>query len=244
MRVLTPFLLLLSIATVTPVMALDANEQAWVDAPPVTFRVYSVTWQPTYCLMQKEKEGGRLCAEVPARFKTHGIWPYSNSEGTFTNRHPQNCTPSKACTVKEACSESTLATELTRIKVKDTEQWLPENPDGMLKHEWKKHGSCSGKSMQAYFDDLINLRKPVVTVDEKTPAFKDLIDHSKPFKEIREIFPANTAFRCYTDSKGKQNLHEVFYLIDDNGQPYYQEKNLHIGIQCNEEQETLIRSTL
>lgn len=254
MRPLTHFLLLLTLAMATPARALDPNEQAEVDAPGATFRVYSVTWQPTYCLMQKEKkekvvvkeekEKILLCTKVPAGFKTHGIWPYSNSEGPFTNRHPQNCTPSQACTAQDVCNENTLNAELVRIKKNDKEQWLPENPDGMLKHEWRKHGTCSGKTMEAYFDDLINLRKTVVTVDENTPSFAALIGRATPFKDIRKAFPANTAFRCYTDSEGKQNLHEVFFLIDDNGQPYHDEANLQIGVQCKEEQETLIRRTL
>jgi len=244
MRALTNLLLLLALTRVPTALALDANEYAEVDAPPVTFRVYSVTWQPTYCLIQKEKANGRPCTEIPARFKTHGIWPYSNSEGTYTNRHPQNCTASQACNDKDVCSETALDTAMARIKDNDRDRWLPENPDGMLRHEWKKHGTCSGKTMQAYFNDLINLRKTVVTVDETTRAFEALIDHSTPFKEIRKVFPVNTAFRCYTDSDGKQNLHEVFYLIDGEGQPYLHEKNLQIGVQCIEERETLIRKTL
>lgn len=229
MRLITTLLLLLVIAAPNNAAALDANEEAYVDAPPTRFLVYSVTWQPTFCKMRPDTIG---CNSAPQRFLTHGIWPYSESIGDRTNRHPQFCTSSPACADGEACSMG--ADDMNKVLAnKSLRDLVTSDPKGMFAHEWKKHGTCSGKSMQSYFEDFVDLRKAVVIEDQA--AFDSMIGHATDFSDIRKVFPANTAFRCYKDASGEQFLHEVFYLIDNQGQPYLEEKNLQIGIQCGEQ---------
>ncbi|MFJ4068091.1 hypothetical protein ACIPW4_22715 [Pseudomonas sp. NPDC089996] len=225
MRLLMTISLLLTMAWTDHAAALDANEEAYADAPPALFQVYAVTWQPTFCKMRPATAG---CEKPPQRFLTHGIWPYSESIGNRTNRHPQFCTTSrycegKACEIKEGDIDDILTNEELR-------KWVTHDPRGLFAHEWKKHGTCSGKTMQVYFEDFVKFRKVVVIEDRA--AFERMIGHATDFTEIRKVFPANTAFRCYKDAAGEQYLHEVFYLIDSQGQPYLDEKNLQIGVQC------------
>lgn len=113
---------------------------------------------------------------------------------------------------------------------------VTREPGGMFAHEWKKHGTCSGRSMRDYFEDFVRLRKAVV-YDQA--AFARMIGNATEFSEVRKVFPANTAFRCYRNGDGEQYLHEVFFLIDSEGRPDLQEQNLEIGVQCLE-QKTLI----
>ncbi|MGG7599727.1 ribonuclease T2 family protein [Pseudomonas sp. WC1] len=250
MRLLTAISLLLTTAWASSVMALDANEEAYVDAPPTRFLVYSVTWQPTFCKMRPATAG---CDQPPERFMTHGIWPYSESIGDRTNRHPQFCTTSTACKEGDACAmgdgdmKSVLSNERLRM-------YVTRDPEGMFAHEWKKHGTCSGKTIQSYFQDFIELRK-VVSIrgkgdpdyqenQENQKAFDEMVGHAKDFSAVRKVFPANTAFRCYRDANGKQYLHEVFYLVDSQGQPYEQEENLQIGVQCAEQETWIPRGKL
>ncbi|MFJ4109859.1 hypothetical protein [Pseudomonas sp. NPDC089758] len=229
MRVMTTTLLLLTLVGATRVMALDRNEEAYVDAPPSTYLVYSVTWQPTFCIMRPSTAG---CERAPQRFLTHGIWPYSESIGKLTNRHPQYCTQSPDCTDGEACAMS--ADDMNAVLAnKALRDIVTREPMGMFAHEWRKHGTCSGKGMQAYFQDFVDLRK-VVRFDNE--AFNAMVGNATAFSKIRDAFPENTAFRCYQDPQGKQYLHEVFYLVDDNGTPYTEEKNLQIGVQCKAKQ--------
>ncbi|UFH50979.1 ribonuclease T2 family protein [Pseudomonas sp. KNUC1026] len=226
MRLLSIVLCLLILSSPTRVLALDANEEAWVDNPAVDFWVYSVTWQPTFCLMRPDTPG---CDQVPQRLLSHGIWPYSKSTENFSNRHPQFCTSSPSCS-KEACAmddqqmKDVLASAPLRALV-------TEEPKGMFAHEWKKHGTCSGKTMADYFQALVDLRNKVVVI-ENPRAFDAMIGQSTDFAKVREVFPANTAFRCFKDTDGKQYLHEVFYMIDPAGSPYEGEQNLQIGVQC------------
>lgn len=114
----------------------------------------------------------------------------------------------------------------------DLRAWVTRDPEPMFAHEWRKHGTCSGRTVEAYFQSFVDLRKAVVIDDQD--AFDDMIGVDTEFAEIRAVFPANTAFRCYRDVKGEQYLHEVFYLIDAQGQPYLKEKRLQIGVQCEE----------
>ena len=232
MRLMITILLLLTLLGASRVMALDANEEAHVNAPPSKYLVYSVTWQPTFCLMKPSTPG---CEEAPERFLTHGIWPYSESIGNLTNRHPQYCTNSPDCTNGEACAMR--ADEMSAVLAnKALRAIVTSEPEKLFAHEWQKHGTCSGKRMQEYFQDFVDLNK-VVSFDND--AFEAMVGHATEFSKIREVFPDNTAFRCYRDKQGKQYLHEVLYLVDEKGNPYTEETNLQIGVQC-ETQKTWI----
>lgn len=232
MRVFATMMFLLLVIWASWALALDDNEEAAPNLPPSKFLVYSVTWQPTFCVMRPETPG---CHSPPQRFLTHGIWPYSDSLGSRTNRHPQFCTTSPACDAGEACAMGSdeMREVLADNGVRDL---VTRKPEGMFAHEWKKHGTCSGRSMHDYFQDLVRLRKAVVYDYE---AFDNMIGKAPEFSKIRQVFPANTAFRCYRHSDGKQYLHEVFFLIDSEGSPYLQEQNLQIGVQCLEQKTSI-----
>lgn len=254
MRMLTAILFMVAIIGANVVFALDDNEEIVEEREPFNFLVYSVTWQPTFCLMKSTTEG---CDSPPQRFLSHGIWPYSKSEsesehkarckapiesGTTceprrTNRHPQFCTTSPSCDDNDACPMGEKDMEEVLANA-DLRNLVTREPRGMFAHEWRKHGTCSGKSMMAYFNDLVDLRKKV-TVDENDPAFQKMIGKETLFSLIREVFPDNTSFRCHPTKDGKQYLHEVFYLLDREGSPYLQEQSLQIGRPC-EEKMTLI----
>ena len=209
---------------------LDANEAAGPDQNvfKTDFLVYSFTWQPTFCIMKPTTPG---CEQPPQRLLSHGIWPYSKSEGEVTNRHPQFCTTSPACD-KEACAMP--PDEMTAVlDNKPLRALVTKEPQGMFAHEWRKHGTCSGKTMQAYFQDMVKFAGVAKFKDQE--AFNALVGSEAPFSRIRNTFPDNTAFRCFKKDN-VQFLHEVFYLIDANGEPYHGEKSLQIGIRCNEEQ--------
>jgi ribonuclease T2 len=212
---------------------LDANEAAGPSQEEfkTDFLVYSFTWQPTFCIMKPKTPG---CEQPPKALLSHGLWPYSKSEGDKTNRHPQNCTSSPSCR-NDVCTMP--AEEMkTVLDNKPLRALVTKDPEGMFDHEWRKHGTCSGKTMQAYFQDMVVLAGVKKFEDEDS--FKGLIGKKTLFSEIRKTFPDNTAFRCYR-ANGEQFLHEVFYLIDKDGHPYLDERNLQIGIQC-QEQETWI----
>nr|WP_314482090.1 hypothetical protein [uncultured Pseudomonas sp.] len=228
MHQLTTCLLLISLAWANATMALEPYEEVDADASSTRFLVYAVTWQPTSCKTVPMKAG---CDQPPQRFLTHGLWPYSESVGDRTNRHPQYCTQSPACDDGSACAMSDGDREAV-LSNAHLRALAPGHPAEMLAHQWEKHGTCSGKTMQQYFQDFVDLRRVVIFKDES--AFERMIGQATAFSEIRKVFPANTAFRCHQDAHGEQYLHEVFYLIDHKGEPYLDESHLQTGSQCAE----------
>lgn len=93
--------------------------------------VLSLSWSPTYCSGPNGDRDPQQCA--PGRrfaFVVHGLWPQYRNGGW-----PESC----------ATSETWVPQELI-------DEMLPVMPSRtLIIHEWKKHGTCSGLSMDDYF---------------------------------------------------------------------------------------------
>ncbi len=92
---------------------------------PQNFDYYllNLSWSPEFC---HSHPNATECAQHAA-FVLHGLWP-QNHDGTY----PQNC-------------ENLLGP-------RDSSQFSDIYPDsGLLRHEWKTHGTCSGLSPDAFF---------------------------------------------------------------------------------------------
>jgi ribonuclease T2 len=95
------------------------------DVAPGNFDFYLLTlsWSPEYCVTH---ESAAECAAHPA-FVLHGLWP-ENSNGTY----PENCSSAPGPA--------------------NPGQYSDIYPDaGLLAHEWKTHGTCSGLAANDYF---------------------------------------------------------------------------------------------
>jgi ribonuclease T2 len=90
------------------------------------YYVLSLSWSPAFCL---DSPGKAECGG-PRRFGfiAHGLWPQNESGW------PQNCD------VHAAVPDSV---------VNDLQDVMPAR--GLIYHEWKTHGTCSGLDPQAYF---------------------------------------------------------------------------------------------
>ena len=93
--------------------------------------VLSLSWSPTFCAGPEGSRDPQQCASGRRfAFVVHGLWPQYRSGGW-----PAYC--------------------------ESTEAWVPQSViNGMLRvmpskrlviHQWRKHGSCSGLSMENYF---------------------------------------------------------------------------------------------
>lgn len=97
------------------------------------YSVLSLSWSPTYCASPEGADDRQQCS--PGRrfaFVVHGLWPQ------YERGWPQDC---------------------------DTDEtWVPNDVIGgmmdimpskrLIIHEWKKHGTCSGLSMEDYFREV------------------------------------------------------------------------------------------
>jgi ribonuclease T2 len=109
----------------TPATAREAAEPATAQTNGSGFDYYllNLSWSPEFCYSH------RSAAECAAHdtFVLHGLWP-ENNDGTY----PENCpdAPGPA----------------------DPGQYNDLYPDaGLLEHEWRTHGTCTGLSADAFF---------------------------------------------------------------------------------------------
>ena len=97
------------------------------------FYVLSLSWSPSFCESNGGRNGNRNNDEQcnrgrPYAFVVHGLWPQ------YERGFPQNCGP---------------AQWIDRELIRSMTDIMPAY--GLVLHEWKTHGTCSGLSPEAYF---------------------------------------------------------------------------------------------
>lgn len=104
------------------------------------FYVLALSWSPAYCAREGRDADPRQCqSSKPFGFIVHGLWPQ------FERGSPDYCdagNPSR--------SEIDSVLDLT------------PSP-GLLRHEWEKHGSCSGLTARDYYK-VMRLAREKVTI--------------------------------------------------------------------------------
>ncbi|MFN3481512.1 ribonuclease T2 family protein [Rhabdaerophilum calidifontis] len=121
----------LLLAFVASAAAAEPREDRGAPAGRFDFYVVSLSWSATYCALTGERRGDTQCA--PGRnpgFVLHGLWPQ------YERGYPAYCRP-------EGRSPSRAAMEIA-------ERVYPSS--GLARHEWRKHGTCSGESPGGYFE--------------------------------------------------------------------------------------------
>lgn len=123
----------------TPAAA-QSGEDRGAPAGRFDFYVLSLSWSATYCALKGEDRGDQQCE--PGRnpgFVLHGLWPqYERGYPAFCG--PQGRNPSRAA--------------MDRAR-----EIFPSQ--GLARHEWQKHGTCSGESPNGYFEAAATARAKV-----------------------------------------------------------------------------------
>lgn len=126
---LSVFATLLLLLVAASVAARDDRRDAGDVAGVFDYYVLSLSWSPQYCATSRRNDEPQ-CAR-PYAFVAHGLWP-QNEHGW-----PQDCAS------RERVSEATIR------------RLLPIMPSrGLIIHEWRKHGTCSGLGADGYFAAL------------------------------------------------------------------------------------------
>lgn len=146
------------LAALVGILVLGAGAVEAKDDRPGAFDFYvlALSWSPTYCLGERASPAQCRTA-TPRGFVVHGLWPQ------FERGFPDFC-QSPAPYVPEDVIAG--ITDLMPSK-------------GLVLHEWRRHGTCSGLSPAAYFGAVRNaaarvqipeaLRAPAATL-HMTPA--------------------------------------------------------------------------
>ena len=96
------------------------------------FYVMSLSWSPSYCAEEGLDANRRQCGiDRDFAFIAHGLWPQ------FVSGYPEYCTTSEPNRVPNALVD----------KIADI---MPSA--GLVGHQWRKHGSCTGLSQTAYLE--------------------------------------------------------------------------------------------
>jgi ribonuclease T2 len=109
------------------------------------FYVLTLSWSPSYCEAEGAEANRQQCGtKRPYAFIVHGLWPQ------FERGYPEFCEADAA-----AVDEATM---------RGLYDLMPSA--GLIRHQWRKHGSCSGLSQQDYFRLLRVAREAVVVPSE------------------------------------------------------------------------------
>jgi len=109
------------------VMGASAATRDTQQAGDFDFYVLSLSWSPTFCLTHPEDQ---QCSGKGYGFVLHGLWPQYARGGW-----PASCAPQLPLSAEDVAKGMTL--------------FVTEK---LLKHEWAKHGTCSGLGAAAYLD--------------------------------------------------------------------------------------------
>jgi ribonuclease T2 len=115
------------------------------------YYVLALSWSPSYCASAGRRADPMQCrAARPFRFIVHGLWPqYDRGYPDFCDAGPR---------------EPSARTVTSMLDI------MPSR--GLVRHQWRKHGSCSGLSPEAYFD----LTRQAFEKVRIPPAFNTLSD--------------------------------------------------------------------
>ena len=104
------------------------------------FYVLALSWSSGFCAVEGDGKNREECAAGSGLgFTVHGLWP-QNERGYPTDCGPQGRSPSRA------------AMDIAR-------EVIPS--EGLARHQWRKHGACSGSSPTDYFRDVKTARDKV-----------------------------------------------------------------------------------
>lgn len=96
------------------------------------FYVLSLSWSPSFCASSQGRGDRQQCGTDRRRgFVVHGLWPQQNQG------YPEFCKSQEPERVSEQLGRTMF-------------DIMPSM--GLIGHQWRKHGSCSGLSQKAYFE--------------------------------------------------------------------------------------------
>ena len=124
------------------------------------FYVLSLSWSPTFCLTHP---GDQQCSGKGYGFVLHGLWPQYARGGW-----PASCDSQSRLSAEALAKGAAL---------------FPSQK--LLKHEWAKHGTCSGLEPLAYLEKT-DTALGVVKIPEQLQAFN--VPDSLDAQEIETLF--------------------------------------------------------
>ncbi len=145
------------------------------------FYVLSLSWSPSYCAGAGMRRGddGQCARDKAFGFVLHGLWPQ------YERGFPSDC--------------RVTGRSPTRAQVDDMLDLMPS--PGLVRHEWRAHGTCSGLDPRAYFAlaraAAAKIRTPVAFQSADRSAQVSPVDVERAFIAANPgMKPSGIAVRC------------------------------------------------
>ena len=146
--------------------------------------ILAISWQPGFCETKPDKVECQSQTEDrfdASHFSLHGLWPQPRAnvycqvpEGEIANDKA-----SKWDQLPEVVLEAATRTELEKV--------MPGAQSKLDRHEWTKHGTCYGDTMEVYYADSLQLMRQL----NESPVqalFAGRIDAELSSDEISDAF--------------------------------------------------------
>lgn len=133
------------------------------------FYVLALSWSPGYCASEGERANRQQCGrDADFNFVVHGLWPQ------FERGWPEYC-------------ETDEPLSVPRDRAEAMADIMPST--GLVRHQWKKHGSCTGLTQTDFFSTT-RAAFDKIAIPE---AFRDraTIDRLEPESVERAFLDAN-----------------------------------------------------
>jgi ribonuclease T2 len=107
------------------------------------FYVLALSWSPGFCAISNRDNSKQCSPDSDLGFVLHGLWPQ------YRRGYPANCDD---------------RIQPTRQQIQAAVPPFPE--EALVRHQWRKHGSCSGLDPSRYFELARKAFQRVVLPDE------------------------------------------------------------------------------
>ncbi|WP_180966728.1 ribonuclease T2 family protein [Cohaesibacter celericrescens] len=192
-RFLVPYLTLLA-----SILALATHATA-KSAGDFDYYILTLSWSPSYCADdgKKGRDNLQCFSQRNYGFVVHGLWPQ------YEKGYPEYCN-----------------TSFRKPSSKLVDQMLKFSPSrGLIYHEWKKHGTCTGLNPLDYFRKAVKgfkaIKRPESLVGLPRPVLMTTKEIEQAFFKANPNLPRNSLFVTCK----KQKLREVRICMDKNGKP-------------------------
>jgi ribonuclease T2 len=142
-------LVLLVVALLAAAVPAQARRSVADNPGDFDYFLLTLSIAPSFCALSPANQAKPQCQVLTeADFRAtpltvHGLWP--NRSGVSVNLQPQDC-------------EGPPLGRLPDSVCADLQRYMPGGP-GLERYEWRKHGTCSGLSPEAYFATLATLAR-------------------------------------------------------------------------------------
>lgn len=107
-----------------------AKAQQYGEPGQFDFYVLALSWSPSYCESAGNRADPTQCrSQKPLGFIVHGLWPQ------YDRGFPADCAYN--------------APRISDQTIREMRDVMPSR--GLIIHQWRKHGTCSGLSSDQYF---------------------------------------------------------------------------------------------